>query len=737
MDTSFVCTAFQSSTTEMLSDRAGHQEQDMSIDESPVHGPLSALTPLRIELVCGTDRELLWDTLVRRYHYLGHRQMVGCRLKYLVYHCDRPLAALGWRAAALKVAVRDCFIGWSPAQRRQHLKGVANNNRFLILPWVRVACLASHILSRTIRRLVRDWHAVYGQRLFLLETFVDGARFQGTCYKAANWVHVGHTKGYTKKGEGFVWHGQPKEVWLYVVDTAFRRKLGFVQRSPSQWPPRTIRREGELEMMLGQVGWDPEVMPWMEITPRDLEEVAGELVGFHKEFSRHYGRREQHRLGLAYLRGLLSSLERKTAEGIALLLLEPSSVRRLQDFITNYRWDHEGMLDAYQEALAQLIYAPGDEGMLNVDSSEFVKKGTESVGVSRQYCGNLGKVENCQSGVFVGYAGEGGYGLVDCRLYLPQKWFEQDHAERRKKCQLPEGIGFCTKLEIARELIRRVSERGLFRARWLGCDCTFGSDWAFLDEVGRQYWYFANVRSNTLVWVEWPRLRLPRYGGKGRRPRKLRVVSGSAVTVAQIAGRAELAWRQVQLAEGAKGPIWAQVARLRVVPCQEGMPGAECWLFIRKYPDGQLRYALSNAPKSISFRKLTHAATLRWPIEQCFQEGKEHLGMDHYEHRSWPGWHRHMLFVFLAQLFLLRLRDRFKKNSVTDPSPGAADGGGGAGGRTHNEETGAGDRALLHPEELRCLQSPPQGADAGAGKAGSAATLLDPEGAAASLRQSP
>lgn len=106
----------------------------------------------------------------------------------------------------------------------------------------------------------------------------------------------------------------------------------------------------------------------------------------------------------------------------------------------------------------------------------------------------------------------------------------------------------------------------------------------------------------------------------------------------------------------------AEVARLRVIPSRDGLPGEECWLFIRKYPDGERKYALSNALKSISFRKLTRAATLRWPIEQCFQEGKEQLGMDHYEHRSWPGWHRHMLFVFLAQLFLLQLRDGFKKS---------------------------------------------------------------------------
>lgn len=645
----------------MLANDPPDPEAITLIDTSPLHCRLLEMRPLRIELVSGRGDERLWDELVREYHYLGHRQMVGCRLKYLVFHQDRPIAALGWRAAALKGEARDCFIGWSAAQRKEYLKRVANNNRFLIMPWVHVSCLASHLLSRTVRKLVRDWHAVYGQSLFLLETFVDGSRYRGTSYKAANWVHVGQSKGYTKKGESFVWHGEKKEVWLYVVDSEFRRKLGFTQRSPSRWSPRVIQREGELAMMLRQVDWNPELMPPMDISSRDLEKVAEELVEFHTEFSHYYRRPEQHRLGLAYLRGLMSSLERKTAEGIALLLLDPVSVRRLQDFITNYSWDHQGMLGAYQEALARLIVGPGDEGMLNVDSSEIAKKGRESVGVARQYCGNLGKVENCQSGVFVGYASERGYGLLDCQLFLPQQWLTEEYAERRQKCQIPQGLEFRTKLQIAQELIQGVTERGSFRPRWLGCDCTFGSSWAFLDEMGRDYWYFANVKSDTLVWTDQPRMRVPRYRGRGKRPTKPRVVSGAPVMVAAIAKDPDVAWRWEKMAEGAKGPIIAEVVRLRVIPSRDGVPGAECWLFIRKYPDGELKYALSNAPKSISFRKLKRAATLRWPIEQCFQEGKEQLGMDHYEHRSWPGWHRHMLFVFLAQLFLLRLRDRFKK----------------------------------------------------------------------------
>lgn len=634
-----------------------------SIDTTVLDCPLHDIRPLRLELVSGTPQAPLWDYLVRRYHYLGHRLMVGRSLKYLVYHDSRPIAAIGWRAAALKLEARDLFIGWSPQQRTDHLGEVANNNRFLILPWVRIPHLASHLLGRIVRRVVRDWYVVYGLRLFLLETFVDPRRFRGISYQAAGWMHAGRSKGYTKKGKTFVRHGEPKEVWLYVVDRRFRQRLGFHPRSPSQWSLRMVEREGELAMMMRKVTWNPALLPPMDIDETDMGELARQLVEFHAEFSRFYGRREQHRFGLAYLQGLLSDLERKTAEGISLLLLNQSAVRRLQSFMTNYHWDHVGMLHAYQHALAQLIYASGDEGMVNVDSSEFTKKGKESVGVARQYCGNLGKVDNCQCGVFVGYASERGYGLLDCRLYLPEIWLTEEYAPRRRKCQIPEATTFHTKLEIALELIEGLRKRGLFQARWIGCDCTFGSDGKFLDAVGRHFWYFASVRSTTLVWLHPPQMRIPHYSGRGRKATKPQLISGPAVTVAEIAKGNALSWRLMKLAEGAKGPIMAEVARLRVIPSRGGVPGKECWLYIRKYPDGEIKYALSNAPRSISYRKLNRASTLRWPIEQCFQEGKEQLGMDHYEHRSWQGWHRHMLFIFLAQLFLQRLREQFKKKA--------------------------------------------------------------------------
>jgi len=239
----------------------------------------------------------------------------------------------------------------------------------------------------------------------------------------------------------------------------------------------------------------------------------------------------------------------------------------------------------------------------------------------------------------------------------------------------------------------------------LGCDATFGSSREFLDRMSEHYWYFEQVRSSTLVWTDNPQRRPADYGGTGRPPRKPQVIGGRRVTVKDLAADPQLPWKTVKLGEGAKGPIRSEVTMLRVAEHRDDLPGAERWLFIRRYDDGHLKYALSNAPADIPRKDLIRASTLRWPIEQCFQEGKGQLGMDHYEHRSWPAWHRHMLFVFLAGLFLLDLRHKFKKNSGANPGPGTPTGGGGLGGAS-NQRQGSADHVLPDAQESPSIPVP-------------------------------
>jgi len=632
------------------------------VDTEPMTGKLSDFTPLAVELISRSALEPLWDQLVSSYHYLGYQNLLGHRLKYFVFIKDRPVAALSWSAPALKLAARDCFIGWSAVQRKLHLNQVACNSRFLVMPWVLIPNLASQAIARNIARLTADWQQHFNHRLLLLETFVDSRFFKGTCYRASNWLHVGHTYGSSKQAKGYRYHGSKKEIYLYVIEPDFRRIIGCRQKPLLNRPPQTQSKVEELVMILEHCKWHPQLVANLGLDQDDIKMMAQELIQFHQRFHSCFGRIEHQRLGLAYISGLMSNAKAKSAEPIALEFLDKKSVRSVQMFMKNYQWDHCAMQRTHQGMLAQMISAP--QAMITADSSEIVKKGKESVGVARQYCGNVGKVENCQSGVFVGYSSNKGYGLLSCRLYMPESWFVKEQEPRRKANLVPEDLVFETKQQIALKLIKEVVATDLFPASWIGVDATFGSDIDFLNALPKELYYFAAIRSDAQVFTKKPKLGLPTYKGSGRRPCKTRILPGQpkARSVSKIAKSGSVAWKPVIVAEGAKGPIVAKVARIRVYLSRNGLPvGDPQWLFLRKNTDGQIKYAVANAPKEIAFSELIKASTMRWPIEQCFQEGKDQVGMDYYEHRSWPAWHRHMIYVFLALHFLLRIRLLFKK----------------------------------------------------------------------------
>ena len=167
----------------------------------------------------------LWDYLVHHYHYLGLPKMVGEHLRYLVTIKGQVVGCLSWASPAWKVKARDEFIGWDEETRRSRLHFIVNNTRFLIPEWIQVKHLASRILALSLKRLNADWERIYGHRVYLAETFVDISRFEGTCYRAANWIFVGHTKGSAKKGNAYRYHGQPKAIYLYPLHHHFRRYL--------------------------------------------------------------------------------------------------------------------------------------------------------------------------------------------------------------------------------------------------------------------------------------------------------------------------------------------------------------------------------------------------------------------------------------------------------------------------------------------------------------------------------
>ena len=197
----------------------------VEIDQRPIEGRLSGLGPLEFRQVRRTPWESLFNSLIEHYHYLGYCQPVGEHLKYLVFCGDRPVACLAWGSAPRHIGSRDRFIGWTKQQREKNLSLIACNTRFLILPWVRISCLASHILGKMVKVLPKDWERFYGHPLYYLETFVDRERFAGTCYRAANWVNVGRTTGRGKNDQTNRANRSLKDVWGYPLARDFRARL--------------------------------------------------------------------------------------------------------------------------------------------------------------------------------------------------------------------------------------------------------------------------------------------------------------------------------------------------------------------------------------------------------------------------------------------------------------------------------------------------------------------------------
>ena len=198
----------------------------VDVEANPLEGRLSDFQPLEFRQVRRSKQDATFNGLIEEHHYLGYTQPVGEHLKYMVYSGDRPLACLAWSSAPRHLGARDRFIGWSPEARRNNIRFIAYNPRFLILPWVRVPHLASHILGRMARQLPVDWERIYGHRVVFLETFVDTALYRGTCYRAANWIVMGQTTGRGKDDRTNRPNRSIKDVLGYPLQRRFREILG-------------------------------------------------------------------------------------------------------------------------------------------------------------------------------------------------------------------------------------------------------------------------------------------------------------------------------------------------------------------------------------------------------------------------------------------------------------------------------------------------------------------------------
>jgi len=406
--------------------------------------------------------------------------------------------------------------------------------------------------------------------------------------------------------------------------------------------------------------------PVLDLTPQDLDGILDDLRAYHAIFSPLFQRREQRAWAETYLHGLLLDIPRTSIEPMVLHLhgADRNAVRAVQQFVGESAWDDRPIL---QQLWREVAVDLGDaEGVLVVDGSDFPKQGKESVGVKRQYCGELGKTANCQAGVFLAYASVHGYTLLDRRLYLPQDWFGEVYAERRAACGVPDDVTFTTKPMLALAMIQDVVAAGALPCQWVAGDEAFGDCLALLDGIAALgKWYVAEVTRTTRVWRARPATAVPAWSGRGRKPTQVQVApdAAPALTVADlVAELAPTAWQRHTIQEGSQGPLAADFAFVRVVAVREGLPGPDVWLVLRRsVTDGEVKAYLSNAPADIAVVRLVRVSGMRWPIETCFKVGKQVLGMGDYEVRSWRGWHHHMTLVLLAMGFLVRLQGRFEK----------------------------------------------------------------------------
>jgi SRSO17 transposase len=350
---------------------------------------------------------------------------------------------------------------------------------------------------------------------------------------------------------------------------------------------------------------------------KELDELAGRLAP-------RFGRVEPRRRALAYLRGLLAPVERKNGWQLA----EAAGDRTpdgVQDFLGRMRWDADAVRDDLRAYVVEHLGDP--EAVLVLDETGFVKKGTKSAGVQRQYSGTAGRVENCQIGVFLGYASRHGRALIDRALYLPEGW--AGDAGRRAGAGVPGGVTFTTKPKLGRAMLERALDAGVPCA-WVAGDSVYGADHALRRAIeARRRGYVLGVTSGQ------------RLGGRR--------------VDAWAAGVPPDGWRRLSAGEGTKGPRLYDWAFL---PYRGAPAGWAKGLLIRRKLDepDELAFYLTLAPERTDLATLVRVAGTRWTIEACFEAAKGEVGLAEYEVRSWTGWHRHVTLAMLAHAYLAVVR---------------------------------------------------------------------------------
>ncbi len=409
-------------------------------------------------------------------------------------------------------------------------------------------------------------------------------------------------------------------------------------------------------------------VPKFDLCKGDIKDFINELSGFHEQFADCFQRSESREHFFKYMAGQFSPIERKSIEPIALAVVD-GNVRAMQRFVSDAPWDDDNMIAKYRNLVSDDLGSPN--GALIFDESGFIKKGQDSIGVARQYCGTVGKVDNCQVGVFAAYVSEQGYALVDKRLFIPKKWFADAYFERRRKCKLPADTVFRTKPQLAADMLGAIVEQETLPFNYVIADSLYGVSPEFINAVEAlpDKTYFVQVPKDTLCWLKRPMAitKQYRWGGKTRTKTVLVDPGSKPIAVEELSENInDYFWYRRKVSEGTKGPIVYEYTRRQIILSAAGLPQKTVWLLIRRTLDDEPQYScfISNASTSTRLKTLVWLSGLRWAIEQCFEETKSELGMDHYEVRKFPGWHHHMLTCMLAHFFLWHLKIRLGKKST-------------------------------------------------------------------------
>jgi SRSO17 transposase len=386
-----------------------------------------------------------------------------------------------------------------------------------------------------------------------------------------------------------------------------------------------------------------EMLAQAEVSSDLIDGLMGRLETFVEPFAAVLTEPEQREHTIEYISGLLSKLKHKTGEAIA--YLHDQERQGIQKFIGHVPWDHRASLMTLARQVGTDLGEP--DGVIVFDPSSFPKKGTKSVGVARQWCGRLGKVENCQVGIYMAYVSRKEHAIVNTRLYLPKEWTTS--RKRRAEAGVPKEVKFQTRHELALEML---DEQGpMLPHSWVAGDDEMGRPTSFrLALRGREQQYLLAVPSNTLVRdLDVPP---PQYSGHGRRPKSL------FTRVARwCAALPEASWTTIDVRDGEKGPLTVDAVKCRVQARTEtGGSGPDEVLFItrERQADDTFKhdYYLSNADPGVELKEFARVAKAAHRIEECFERAKSEAGLADYQVRNWIAWHHHQTLALLAAWFL-------------------------------------------------------------------------------------